>query len=195
MMLEKANDALAKRLQVWAWVVTAAVLFLVGLMRQVKIPLPEGVDLSFLPPFHATMNAGTAAVLVVALFFIKKGRVRQHRQAIYVAMLLSLLFLLSYVAYHFTTPETLYGDANHDGIVSVEEKAAIGGMRTAYLVLLLSHITLAGASLPFILFTFIRGFTFQVDRHKRMARWVFPVWLYVAITGPICYFMLMPYYP
>ena len=141
------------------------------------------------------MNAGTAVVLVVALFFIKKGQIRQHRQAIYVAMLLSLLFLLSYVAYHFTTPETLYGDANRDGILTAEEKAATGGMRTAYLVLLLSHITLAGGSLPFILFTFIRGFTFQVEQHKRMARWVFPVWLYVAITGPICYFMLMPYYP
>jgi putative membrane protein len=195
MMLEKANDALAKRLQVWAWVITVAVLFLVGLMRQVKIPLPEGVDLSFLPPFHATMNAFTAVVLVVALQFIKKGQVKQHRRAIYVAMLLSLLFLLSYVAYHFTTPETLYGDANHDGILTDAEKAATGGMRLFYLVLLLSHIVLAGVSLPFILFTFIRGFTFQVDRHKRMARWVFPVWLYVAITGPICYFMLMPYYP
>jgi putative membrane protein len=195
MMLEKANDALAKRLRVWAWVITVAVLFLVGLMRQVKIPLPEGVDLSFLPPFHATMNAFTAVVLVVALQFIKKGQVKQHRRAIYVAMLLSLLFLLSYVAYHFTTPETLYGDANHDGILTDAEKAATGGMRLFYLVLLLSHIVLAGVSLPFILFTFIRGFTFQVDRHKRMARWVFPVWLYVAITGPICYFMLMPYYP
>jgi len=194
-MLEKANDALAKRLQVWAWVVTVAVLFLVGLMRQVKIPLPEGVDLSFLPPFHATMNASTAVVLVIALRFIKKGQVKQHRQAIYVAMLLSLLFLLSYVAYHFTTPETLYGDVNHDGVLTAEEKAATGGMRLVYLVLLLSHIILAAVSLPFILFTFIRGFTFQVERHKRMARWVFPVWLYVAITGPICYFMLMPYYP
>jgi putative membrane protein len=195
MMLEKANDALAKRLQVWAWVVTVAVLFLVGLMRQVKIPLPEGVDLSFLPPFHATMNACTAVVLVIALRFIKKGQVKQHRRAIYVAMLLSLLFLLSYVAYHFTTPETLYGDVDHNGVLTAEEKAATGGMRLAYLVLLLSHIILAGVSLPFILFTFIRGFTFQVERHKRMARWVFPVWLYVAITGPICYFMLMPYYP
>lgn len=190
-----ANDALAKRLQVWAWVITGAVLFLVGLMRQVKIPLPEGVDLSFLPPFHATMNAGTAVVLVIALWFIKQGNIRAHRTAIFVAMAFSLLFLLSYVAYHFTTPETLFGDSNKDGVVSPEELVAIGGTRTAYLVLLLSHIVLAGASLPFILFTFIRGFTMQVERHKRMARWVFPVWLYVAITGPICYFMLMPYYP
>jgi len=188
------NIQLQKRLNIGAWLITVAVLVLVGLMRRVKIPLPDGWDFSFLPPFHATLNALTAIVLVVALYYIKQKNIMMHRRMIYVALGLSVLFLLSYVAYHFTTPETLYGDADHNGIVSAAEKAALGGMRTVYLVLLLSHITLAGLILPFILFTFIRAYTNQFERHRKMARWVFPLWLYVAITGPICYLMLMPYY-
>lgn len=190
----EANVLLEKKLNRIAWVLTVAVLGLVGMMRRVKIPMPEGVDLGFLPPFHATLNALTAVVLLVALYFIKQKKVQQHRNAIYVAIALSVLFLLSYVAYHFTTPETLFGDANHDGVLSELEKAAIGGTRTFYLVLLLSHIALAAGIFPFILFTFIRAYTNQIDRHRKMARWVFPLWLYVAITGPVCYFMLIPYY-
>jgi len=186
---------LAKQLNIGAWIVTVVVLVLVGLMRQVKIPLPEGVDLSFLPPFHATLNGLTAIVLVVALYFIKQKNVQAHQRAIITAMVFSVLFLLSYVAYHFTTPETIFGDLNHDGSLSAEERAAVGGTRTLYLVILLSHIALAAISLPFILFTFIRGYTGQVEKHRRMARWVWPVWFYVALTGPIAYLMLMPYYP
>jgi putative membrane protein len=175
------NIQLAKRLNVWAWVVTGAVLVLVGLMRQVKIPLPEGWDFSFLPPFHATVNAITAVVLIAAFYFIKQKNVVMHRRMIYVAMTLSALFLLSYVTYHFTTESVKYGGE--------------GMIRYVYFFLLITHIVLAGLILPFILFTFIRAYTNQIEKHRKMARWVFPLWLYVAITGPICYLMLMPYYP
>ncbi|MBK7475479.1 MAG: DUF420 domain-containing protein [Haliscomenobacter sp.] len=195
MRSQEENRLLSKKLNAAAWVLTVVVLVLVGLMRQVKIALPEGVSLSFLPPFHATVNALTAVVLLVAFYFIRKKDIARHQKAIYLALGLSVLFLLSYVAYHFTTPETLFGDSNHDGVLSLEEKGAVGGTRTAYLVLLLSHIFLAAISLPFILFTFIRGYTGQVERHRKLARWVFPVWLYVAVTGPVCYVLLMPYYP
>ncbi|MCB9300279.1 MAG: DUF420 domain-containing protein [Lewinellaceae bacterium] len=188
------NLQLARRMNIGAWIITGAVLLLVGLMRQVKIPLPEGWDFSFLAPFHATVNALTAVVLLIAYYFIRQKNVKMHQRMIYVAIGLSVLFLLSYVAYHFTTPETLFGDINHDGIVSPEEKAAVGSTRTVYLLLLLSHIALAALILPFILFTFIRAYTGQVERHRKMAKWVFPIWLYVAVTGPIVYYMLMPYY-
>ncbi len=189
------NLQLAKQLNIAAWVATAAVLLLVGLMRRVKIPIPEGWDFSFLPPFHATVNALTAVVLLAAYYFIRQKNIEAHRRAIYVAFGLSVLFLLSYVAYHFTTPETIYGDLNHDGSLSAEELAAVGSSRTWYLALLLSHIVLAALIFPFILFTFIRAYTGQYARHRKMARWVFPVWLYVAATGPAAYYMLMPYYP
>lgn len=189
------NLRLAKRLNSAAWILTGIVLLLVGMMRRVKIPLPDGWDLSFLPPFHATVNALTAVVLLAAFYFIRRKNIRAHRRSIYLALGLSVLFLLSYVAYHFTTPETLYGDLNRDGSLSAEELAAVGSTRSWYLALLLSHIVLAALIFPFILFTFIRAYTGQYERHRRMARWVFPVWLYVAVTGPVAYYMLMPYYP
>ncbi|MCO6475547.1 MAG: DUF420 domain-containing protein [Phaeodactylibacter sp.] len=189
------NLQLAKQLNTAAWVATGAVLLLVGLMRRVKIPIPDGWDLGFLPPFHATVNALTAVVLVAAYYFIRQKNIEAHRRAIYIAVGLSVLFLLSYVAYHFTTPETIYGDLNRDGSLSAEELAAAGSSRIWYLALLLSHIVLAALIFPFILFTFIRAYTGQYARHRKMARWVFPVWLYVAVTGPVVYYMLMPYYP
>lgn len=174
------NIQLAKRLNALAWVVTAIVLILVGLMRRVKIPLPEGWDFSFLPPFHATLNALTAVVLMAAFYFIKQKNVIMHRRMIYAAMTLSALFLLSYVTYHFTTEETSFGGT--------------GTIRYVYYFILITHISLAGLILPFILFTFIKAYTNQIEQHRKMARWVFPMWLYVAITGPVCYLMLMPYY-
>ncbi len=186
---------LAKKLRIAAWILTAAVLVLVGLMRRIKIPLPEGVSLSFLPPFHAAVNALAAVVLVIAFVAIIKGRIALHRRMIMAAMGLSVLFLLSYVAYHFTSHEVKFGDANLDGVVDAAELAAVGSTRAFYLVLLISHIVLAGVSLPFILFTFIAGWANQFAKHRRLARWVFPVWFYVAVTGPVCYWMLRPYYP
>jgi len=185
---------LEKKLNIVAGIITVAVLILVGLMRQVKIPLPEGVDLHFLAPFHAGVNALTAIVLLCSLIFIKQKKVELHRKANYLALMLSVLFILSYVAYHFTTPSTIYGDLNGDGILSDAERSTAGSGRTWYLVLLLSHIGLAAISLPFILLTFIRAYTNQFERHRRMARWVWPVWFYVALTGPIVYFLLRPYY-
>ncbi|MCR9102588.1 MAG: DUF420 domain-containing protein [bacterium] len=190
-----ADLQLEKKLNVGAWIVTGAVLILVGVMRRVKIPLPEGVDLGFLAPFHAGVNALTAITLVIALYFIKQKQVEAHRKTMMVALGLSVLFLLSYVAYHFTTPETIFGDLDRNGTLSAEELAAVGSTRTLYLAILLSHIVLAAVSLPFILFTFIRAYTGQFDRHRKMARWVWPIWFYVAVTGPVAYLMLMPYYP
>lgn len=193
-MMEQPQLKLAKQLNAAAWVVTAVVLILVGLMRRVKIALPEGWDFSFLAPFHAGVNAVTAVVLLIAFYFIRQKNIQAHRNAIYTALGLSVLFLLSYVAYHFTTPETIFGDVDGNGRLDPGELAAVGASRTVYLVLLLSHIVLAAVSLPLILFTFIRAFTGQYERHRKMARWVFPLWLYVAVTGPICYWMLRPFY-
>ena len=190
------DTALSKKLGIAAWVITALVLILVGLMRrpEFQIPLPEGVSLSFLPPFHAGVNAVAAVVLVGALVSVLKGNIAMHRRFIVVAMGLSVLFLLSYVAYHFTSSDVKYGDSNRDGILSAAEQVAVAGTRPAYLILLISHIVLAGISLPLILFTFIAGWTNHFKTHRKLARWVFPMWLYVAVTGPICYWMLRSYY-
>lgn len=191
--LTSPNIQLEKRLNLVAYIVSAAVFFLVLLMRRVKIDL--GVDFSFLPSVIASLNALTAVMLLFSLYFIKNKQIENHRRANYAALSFSVLFLLCYVLYHFTTPEIRYGDFDHNGIVSAEELARVGSSRVIYLVVLLTHIFLAAVILPFILLTFIRAYTGQYERHRRMARWVYPFWLYVAISGPICYLMLRPFYP
>jgi putative membrane protein len=174
----KENKVLASKLNRIAYVLSGAVLLIVGLMRRVKVE--TAIDFSFLPPLHASFNAIVAVLLVIALVFIKKGDITNHKRAILAAMVFSALFLLSYVVYHFTTEETSFCQE--------------GTIRYVYFFFLISHVILAAVSLPFILFTFIRGFTYQVALHKKMARWVWPIWFYVAITGPICYMLLKPCY-
>jgi putative membrane protein len=190
----EADLALAKKLTIGVWIVSIVVFLLVGIMRRVTIELPEGVSLGFLPPLHALLNSGAAIALVMAIVAIKGGHVVRHQRWIYLAMGCSLLFLLSYVTYHFTTPETVYGDTDGDGELQYSERVAAGKMRLVYLVILLSHIALAALSLPFILLTFVYGFTNQLAKHRKLAGKVFPVWLYVAVTGPTVYLLLRPYY-
>lgn len=188
------QEALSKKLGIAAWILSAAVLLLVVIMQKVKLPLPDGWSTAFLPPIHALLNSLVALCLVAALVAVMRGKIAMHRRFIIAAMTFSVVFLFCYVAYHLTNGEVKFGDADHDGLVSAAEKLAAGSTRTTYLLLLLSHIALAAVSLPFILFTFIAGWTSRFAAHRRLARWVFPLWLYVAITGPICYWMLRPYY-
>ena len=176
--MTEGNLKRAKQLNRIAYVISAVVLLVVGLMRRIKID--TDIDFGFLPPFHASLNAITAIILVYALLKVKNRQIEAHKKAMTTAMLTSALFLLSYVVYHITTEETRFGGE--------------GAIRYVYFFLLITHIVLAAISLPFILFTFIRGFTGQVTRHKKMAKWVYPLWLYVAVTGPLCYLMLRPYY-
>ena len=172
---------LAKRLKIGVWIVTVIVWLLVGAMRRPeKIPLPEGFSLAFLPAVHAVLNSIVAILLVTALVMIKRGKVELHRKAISAAMICSAVFLLCYVAYHFTNHDTKFGGT--------------GAIRTVYFVLLISHIVFAAGSFPFILLTWVYGYTNHFDSHRRIAKFVFPAWLYVAVTGPTCYLMLRPYY-
>jgi putative membrane protein len=165
-----------KRLNRVAWAISILVWLLVGAMRQYKFDV--GVDLGFLSGLNAIFNTGVTLALLSAFYFIKNKKVTYHRRSIYVAMILSAGFLLSYIGYHFTNEE----------IPFCQE----GTIRSIYYFILFSHILLAGLSLPFILMTFIRGYTGDYTTHRKMARWVFPVWLYVAATGPIIYLFLLP---
>lgn len=190
----EGNKKLGKKLDIVAIVISIAVVGLVGVMRVPSMKINTSIDFSFLPPLHALFNSLVAIALILALYFVKNKNIKAHSNMIYIAMFFSLLFLLSYVTYHFTTAETLYSDFNHDFVVTDAEKAQSGSLRTVYFIFLASHILLAAISLPFILFTFIRGFTGQVAKHRRLAKFVWPIWFYVAVTGPICYFMLKPFY-
>ena len=172
------NTALEKELNKFAYVISVLVLLLVVMMRRIKIE--TDIDFGFLPAFHSSLNALTAVLLVIALIFVKQKKIKAHRNVMFAALISSTLFLLSYVIYHFTTPETLY--------------CGEGSIRILYFILLITHVLLAAVIFPFILFTLIRGYTQQVEKHKKMARWVFPIWLYVAITGPVLFLMLRPCY-
>lgn len=172
------NNNLAKKLNIVAYLLTAAVLTLVGVMRRVKIDV--SFDTSFLTGVNAGINIVTTILLLVALWFIKQGNIEAHKKTIYAAMTTSALFLLTYVVYHFTNDETSY--------------CKEGTIRSIYYFILASHVILAGVIFPFILFTFIRAYTNQIERHKKMAKWVWPLWFYVSVTGPVVYFMLKPCY-
>ncbi len=163
-----------KKLNRVAWLISLIVFVAIVGMR--KIHLDLGVDLSFLAPFHATVNALTFFVLLFAFYQIRHNNIEAHRKAIYLALVLSCIFLISYVLYHMTTPETKFC---HEGDI-----------RYIYFFLLITHIVLAAVILPFILFAFTRAYTGQYERHKRLARYVMPLWMYVCASGPICYLML-----
>jgi len=179
-MIEQQNiDKKLKRMDWLAYAVSVVVILLVIVMRMPK-KMNFGLDFSWLPMFYSSLNAIVAICLLFALYFIKQKDVAKHKISIFFAIGLSVLFLLCYVIYHFTTPETKY--------------CGEGSIRYVYFFFLITHIILAGLILPFILITFNRGILLQVEKHKRLARWVYPFWLYVAITGPVVYLMLKPCY-
>jgi len=173
---DEGRKARIKKLNVVAWVITVVVWLLVGAMRQYKFHV--AVDLSFLAGLNAIFNTGVTIVLVAALYFIKNNRVELHRKSIYIALFLSAGFLLSYVGYHFTNEEITF--------------CKEGALKSIYYFILFSHIFLAGTSLPFILMTFILGYTGDYIRHVKLSKWVYWVWLYVAVTGPVVYLFLLP---
>lgn len=136
--------------------------------------------LTFLPPIYATINGITAVLLVVAISAIKRGKVKLHENLIKVCMGCSVAFLLMYVAYHMTSESTSYGG---EGVI-----------RYIYFFILITHILLSIIIIPFVLFTFVRGIAGAYERHKKLARITYPMWLYVAVTGVIVYLMISPYY-
>jgi putative membrane protein len=152
------------------------------------------IDVSILPHINALLNSATAACLVVAYFFIKNRNERMHRRLMMAAFVLSSLFLVSYVVYHFQAPSTKFGDTNGDGILSEIELAEAGIMRGVYLFILLTHILLAAVVVPFVLVAFYFALSRQISRHKKIVKFTLPIWLYVAVTGVIVYLMISPYY-
>lgn len=140
----------------------------------------EGLDVSPLPAFHAGLNGTVALLLAGGYALIRKGRVDLHRLAMVAAFLLSCFFLISYVIYHSQAPVARFGGE--------------GWIRPVYFFVLVSHVVLAPVVLPLALYAVIRAFREELGRHRRVARWTLPVWLYVAVTGVVVYLMMVPYY-
>jgi putative membrane protein len=171
--------------------IPAAVAFVI-LVPQAKIDV--GFNTRSLPLFHAILNSSTAILLCASLYFIRHGRVQAHRTANWIAVVLSTIFLVSYVVYHASNPSVLYGDLNHDGFLTDGEKRQAGFLRYVYYFILTTHILLSGIIIPFVLFTLQRAYQRRFPQHKRLARITWPLWLYVAVTGVVVYVMVSPYY-
>ncbi|TAD85016.1 MAG: DUF420 domain-containing protein [Bacteroidetes bacterium] len=187
----KKNDKQAT----WLIGIFSIVVFLVvTFLSRFKLPITLGFDVHIFALFNAIVNATIALCLLAALLAVKSKRYVLHKNLMLAALVLSVLFLLSYIAHHLLAGEAKFGDSNFDGVVSDAEKAAVGGTRMAYLAMLSTHIFLAAVILPFILFTAYRALTAEFGKHKRLARITWPLWFYVAVTGPVIYVMIKPYY-
>ena len=173
---------------------SAIVFAAVMLLSRVSLKVDLGFDVHLFAAANALINTVVAFLLVVALIAVKRRKYILHRNVMITAMILSLLFLVSYIAHHLFAGETKFGDVNHDGITDAVEKAAVGSSRIIYYILLGTHIPLAGIILPFILFSAYRGLTADYARHKKLSRITWPIWFYVAVTGPVIWWMIRPYY-
>lgn len=167
-----------KRFNRWITVISVVIPLVVALLFGVRLPNVE--PLSFLPPIYAGINGLTALLLVLALWAIKNGKRALHQRLMTSCIVLSLLFLAMYVAYHMTSDSTPYGGT--------------GGLRTLYFFILISHILLSIAVIPLVLKTYAKAYLNDFSGHRRLARITFPVWLYVAVTGVVVYLMIAPYY-
>lgn len=147
-----------------------------------------------LPGVHAIINSLTVCTLIGALFAIKNNNVKLHRSLMFASLILGFFFLVSYILYHSSVESVKFGDANFDGQVDAFELEQVGSSRTIYLIILASHILLSILVVPFVLFAFYYALTDQIERHKRMVKYTFPVWLYVSITGVVVYLLISPYY-
>jgi putative membrane protein len=155
----------------------------IPLVVAILIGLPskiEGYDFTFLPPIYAIINGLTAVFLVSAVVAIKNKNRILHERLIKTCILLSLSFLVLYIVYHVTTESTRFGGT--------------GLIRYAYFFILITHILLSVVVIPFVLFTYVRAWRGNFERHKALAKFTFPLWLYVAVTGVIVYLMISPYY-
>lgn len=187
----KKNDRKASLLiLVFSVIVFAAVV----LLSRVKLEADLGFDVHLFALLNALINSCVTVLLLLALIAVKQKNYLAHKNLMLTAMILSILFLVSYICHHLLAGDTRFGDINHDGIITEAEKAGTGSMRIVYYIILGTHIPLAGIILPFILFTAYRALIGEYPAHKKLARITWPVWLYVAITGVVVYLMISPYY-
>lgn len=189
----KKNDKKALTLIIVFSVIVFVVVSILGkynLAGRVELPF----DVHLFAKANAVINAAVAVLLIAGLLIVKKGNYSLHKKVMLLAMFLSVLFLVSYICHHLFAGEAIYGDTDGVRGLSDAERAAAGSMRTLYLLILATHIPLAGLALPFILFAAYRALTGEYEKHKKMVRIIWPLWLYVAITGVIVYIMISPYY-
>jgi putative membrane protein len=169
-----------KRARAFILLVSFVVFAAVVILGRVKLNVDAGFDVHIFATINAVINSTVAVLLIAGLITAKNGRYGTHRRIMLSAMVLSIFFLVSYIAHHLLAGETKFGGT--------------GAIRTFYYAILGTHIVLAAIILPFILFTAYRALIGENERHRRLAKITWPIWFYVAITGPIVYLLISPYY-
>lgn len=179
--LNKPEGDNYKKMRLLVNIISVLLPLIVGAMFQFKFSdFVWPFDVHVLPLINAILNGATALVLIASLVAVKNKNIDLHEKLIYVGMVLSLLFLVVYIMYHTTAGHTKFGGE--------------GTIRTVYFFLLITHIILAAIQAPFVLYAFLYGYTGQIEKHQKIVKFSYPIWLYVSITGVICYLMISPYY-
>lgn len=185
------NDSKARFL---IFSVSIIVFIAVAVLSRVKLEQDLPFDVHVFAMANAIINSLVAILLLMGLIAVRGKKYRLHKKIMITAIMLSVLFLVSYIAHHLLAGETKMGDIDHNGILDDQEKSAVGNTRLVYYILLLTHIPLAAIILPFILFTAYRALTGEYEKHTRLSRITWPVWLYVAVSGVLVYWIIHPYY-
>ena len=167
-----------KKYTPWVWILSITIPLVVAILFLIKIPNVK--PLTFLPPVYAFINGITAVFLSIAYIAIKRKKIILHERLMKISIGLSVIFLVMYVAYHMTSDPTPYGG---EGIV-----------RSVYYFILISHVLLSIGIIPLVLVTYVRAISKLFADHKKIARYTFPIWMYIAVTGVIVYLMISPYY-
>jgi len=166
-----------KKYNKWIVILSIAIPLVVAILFGVKIDAQLPV---FLPPIYASINALTSVVLIIAVWAVKNKKIKLHENLMKTAIIFSVVFLVLYMAYHMTSDSTKFGGE--------------GSFKYFYYVILISHIILSIIVIPFVLITYVRAITNNIELHKKIAKFTFPLWLYVAISGVVVYILISPYY-
>ncbi len=183
-----------KKAHLLIWVFSIIVFLAITLLEGIQLKVDLGFNPHIFAGLSAFVNFCVACCLILGLILIKKGKLELHRKVMLIALGLSVFFLVFYIAHHLFAGATKYGDLNHDGILAETEKLAAGNLRLFYYFIISTHIVLAGIVMPFVLYTAYRAMIGEYAVHKKIAKWTFPIWLYVAITGVMVYLLISPFY-
>ncbi|WP_118950677.1 DUF420 domain-containing protein [Taibaiella helva] len=188
----KKND---KRANLIIAIVSLVIFLVVASLSRIPPPrFPFDFNVHIFALINSLINSAVAILLIAGLVAVKQKQYVLHKNIMMVAIVLSVLFLVFYIGHHLFAGDSKFGDINHDNVLTEAEKAAVGGIRYFYYFILITHIILAAVILPFILFTAYRALTGEYSRHKKLARYTWPLWFYIAITGVLVYWMIAPYY-
>lgn len=188
----KKNDKRARRI---IGLLSVVIFLVVASLNRIPPPkFPFDFSVHVFAFINSLINSAVTLLLLAGLITVKQKKYVLHKNIMMTAIVLSVLFLVFYISHHLFAGDSKFGDINHDNILSEAEKAAVGGLRYVYYFILITHIILAAVILPFILSTAYRALTGEYGRHKKLARYTWPLWFYVALTGVIVYWMIAPYY-